>query len=75
MPRSILDIEQELETLRIDESNLRNEKKHLLDVLPNDPSVQKSLDIVNQLMNSVLSSQNHKSDEIKVLSERGMFLM
>ena len=75
MSRSIVDIEQELETLRDDEKNLRKERNNLLNLLPNDPTVQKSLDIVNQLMNSVLISQNNKIEEIKVLRDRGMFLI
>ena len=75
MARSIHEIEQELETLRKDEADLRQDKVRLVSRLPTDPSVQKSLDAINQLMNTVLISQHDKIEEIKVLKERGMLLI
>ena len=53
MARSIHEVEQELETLRKDEARLRQNRARLVSLLPTDPSVQKSLDTVNQLMNTV----------------------
>jgi hypothetical protein len=75
MARSILDIEQELETLRKDEVKLRMQQDHWINLLPTDPSVRQSLDTVNQLMLQLLTSQNNKIEEIKVLREKGMILM
>ena len=75
MTSSIHEIEQELETLRKDEADLRQDQVRLESRLPTDPSAQKSLDVVNQLMNTVLISQQDKIEEIKVLKERGMLLI
>jgi hypothetical protein len=75
MARSIHEVEQELETLRKDEARLRQNQVRLENLLPTDPSAQKSLDTVNQLMNTVLISQHDKIEEIKVLKERGMLLI
>ena len=75
MARSIHEVEQELETLRKDEARLRQNRARLVSLLPTDPSAQKSLNIVNQLMNTVLISQHDKIEEIKVLKERGMLLI
>ena len=75
MPRSIADIEQELEALRKSEANLRKEKNDWLNLLSTDPSARQSLDRLNELMNNVLISQKDKIEEIKVLRERGMLLI
>lgn len=75
MPRSILEIEQEIETLRKDEADLRKQKDYLKSLFATEPSVQNSLDIINQLMNNVLTSQTNKIEEIKVLAEKGMLLI
>jgi hypothetical protein len=75
MARSIHEIEQELETLHKDEADLRKEKARLVSQLLTDPSLQKSVDGVNQLMNTVMMRQHDKIEEIKVLKERGMLLI
>ena len=75
MPRSIADIEQELETLREDGAKLRIQQNHLSSLLQHDPAAQSSLDILNQLMSNVLISQHDKTVEIKVLKDRGMLLI
>jgi len=75
MARSVRDIEQELETLRKDEAKLRTQQDRLMKLLPTDSSARQSLDIANQLMSHLLTSQNNKIEEIKVLKEKGMILM
>lgn len=76
MPRSIADIEQELEALHKDAADLRKEKSDWSNLIFTDPLArQQSLDRHNELMKIVLIAQNNIMEELKVLREKGMLLI
>ena len=75
MPRSIRDIEQEIETLRADEADLRMQKAHLMHLALSDSAAQKSLDVIIEAMGHLWILEKAKIDEINVLSQRGALLI